>query len=81
MANVDPNCGLDGVIIGRVDEVVSIGPFGVIGVGDCVGTCSEDRQGRLPHINKALRPVGGICSLLACIPWTESVRFVLPEVD
>jgi hypothetical protein len=81
MANVDPNCGFDGVIIGGVDEVVSIWPFRVIVVGDCVGACSKDRKGRLPNINKALRPVGGICSLLACIPWTDSVRFVLPEVN
>lgn len=81
MANVDPNCGLDCIIICRVDEVVSIWPIWVIGIGDSVGTCSEDWKGRLPHINKALRPVGGVCSLLACIPWTDSVRFVLPEVD
>lgn len=81
MAGIDLDCGFDSFVISRVNEVVGIWPFRVIGISNSVGACSENRKGGLPHINKALSPIGCICSLLASIPWTDGIRFVLPNID
>lgn len=81
MARVELDCGFDSVVIGRVNEIVGIWPFRITGISDSVGTCSENRKRGFPHINKALSPIGCICSLLASIPWADSIRFVRPNID
>lgn len=81
MAGIELDCRFDSFIVSCVDQVVGIWPFRVIGNADSVGACSEDRQGGLPNINKALSPIGGICSLLASIPRADSIGFALPKID
>jgi hypothetical protein len=48
MAAIDLDCGFDGVIESRVNEIFGIWPFGVIRKADGVGACGEDRKGGLP---------------------------------